>query len=64
MWLDSDDLTTMHQGWGAHSSLHDDYAVNGFLHWIGNSSWWIIETIESYNGARYLSLRELARSRS
>jgi hypothetical protein len=38
--------------WGAHSSLGGDYAVNGTNRWSGNSGWWIIETIESYNGQR------------
>lgn len=38
--------------WGAHSSLGDKYATNGVVHWSGNSGWWIIETIESYNGQR------------
>lgn len=36
--------------WGVHSSLQGHYA---FSHqWRGNSGWWIIETIESYNGQR------------
>jgi len=39
--------------WGAHSSLTADYATNGYVQWSGNSSWWIIETIESWNGDRY-----------
>ena len=38
--------------WGAHSSLGDKYATNGVVHWSGDSKWWIIETIESYNGQR------------
>jgi hypothetical protein len=39
--------------WGFHSSLHTDYAVTtnyNAVKWTGNSRWWIIETIESYNG--------------
>jgi hypothetical protein len=39
--------------WGAHSSLGLGYATNGFLKWTGNSSWWLIETVESWNGTRY-----------
>ncbi|HTG44550.1 MAG TPA: hypothetical protein VK633_08460 [Verrucomicrobiae bacterium] len=41
--------------WGSHSSLGNAYATNSNgLHWSGDSRWWIIETIESYNGYRYL----------
>ena len=37
--------------WGQHSCLGADYATdaNG-VHWQGNSGWWIIETVESFNG--------------
>jgi hypothetical protein len=37
--------------WGSHSSLLNEYAIaaNGVA-WQGNSGWWIIETVESYNG--------------
>jgi hypothetical protein len=38
--------------WGAHSSLGGNYAVNGVVNWSGNSGWWIIETVESFNGIR------------
>ena len=38
--------------WGQHSSLGATYATNGYVQWSGNSGWWIIETIESYNGQR------------
>lgn len=41
--------------WGLHCSLHAGYAVDGKVRWNGQSGWWIIETIESYNGARDLS---------
>ncbi len=37
---------------GFHSSLGNYYATNGYIQWAGNSSWWIIETIESFNGQR------------
>ena len=37
--------------WGQHSSLQGHYAPN-FLQWHGNSGWWVIETIESFNGQR------------
>ena len=40
--------------WGQHSSLAADYALNGLVQWKGNSRWWIIQTIESYNGVRPL----------
>jgi len=38
--------------WGAHSSLGNEYPVNDAVKWSGNSSWWVIETIESFNGWR------------
>src|SRR5206468_1780968 len=38
--------------WGWWSFLGGEYATNGALQWHGNSSWWIIETVESYNGRR------------
>jgi alpha-tubulin suppressor-like RCC1 family protein len=38
--------------WGVHSSLGPDYAVNGTNVWQGNSRWWLIETVESFNGWR------------
>ena len=39
--------------WGAHSSLGNGYPVTSSLvSWSGQSAWWIIETIESYNGWR------------
>lgn len=42
--------------WGMHSFLGPDYATtNGTLRvlWSGNSAWWIIRTVESFNGMRY-----------
>jgi hypothetical protein len=36
--------------WGAHSSLENQYAIDGKVHWAGNSGWWIIGTRESFNG--------------
>ena len=39
--------------WGQHSSLGADYAIDGTLHWKGNSGWWIIATCESFNGHRF-----------
>jgi hypothetical protein len=36
--------------WGAHSSLGSAYATNGDIQWTGNSGWWLIKTVESYNG--------------
>ncbi len=39
--------------WGAHSTwLGGFYAVDGKVKWTGNSRWWIIETVESFNGSR------------
>jgi hypothetical protein len=39
--------------WGVHSELRHFYALPyGAVKWQGNSSWWIIETIESFNGQR------------
>ena len=38
--------------WGAHSSLYNEYSRNGTVQWHGTSGWWIIETIESFNGWR------------
>jgi hypothetical protein len=37
--------------WGAHSSLLNEYAIYPrAISWQGNSGWWIIETMESFNG--------------
>lgn len=38
--------------WGDHSSLGGNYAINGVVKWSGNSGWWIMETVESFNGIR------------
>jgi hypothetical protein len=38
--------------WGVHSSLGPAYATSGAVRWYGNSGWWIIETVESFNGQR------------
>jgi hypothetical protein len=38
--------------WGGHSSLANEYPRNGEVIWGRNSSWWIIETVESFNGQR------------
>ena len=39
--------------WGAHSTLGRDYALGtNKLQWSGASRWYIVETIESYNGVR------------
>src|SRR4029434_5249797 len=46
-----------YSSWGAHSDLKNEYALGGnpvtgsiAVNWQGQSTWWIIETIESYNG--------------
>ena len=36
--------------WGAHSSLGENYQSS--VQWTGSSRWWIIETVESFNGQR------------
>lgn len=41
-----------YMSWGFHSSLGSIYATNGNVQWSGNSGWWIIETVESFNGQR------------
>ena len=38
--------------WGFHSSLGTFYATDGTVKWTGNSSWYLIDTVESYNGQR------------
>ena len=38
--------------WGEHSSIGKTYAIDGTVKWTGNSAWWIIATIESFNGQR------------
>ena len=46
---------TGYMSWGVHGYYNDtnaDYALNGTLEFSGQSSWWIIETIESFNGER------------
>jgi hypothetical protein len=39
-----------YMSWGVHSSLGIGYATNSFLKWSGHSGWWVIETVESFNG--------------
>ena len=38
--------------WGGHSSLGAGYAIDGTVQWKGNSGWWIIRTLESFNGQK------------
>jgi hypothetical protein len=38
--------------WGTHSILSTNYATNNSLVWNGNNGWWIIRTVESFNGDR------------
>ncbi len=41
-------------GWGVHNGMwRSDYAVNGQLIFTGNSGWYLIDTIESFNGDRF-----------
>ncbi len=38
--------------WGFHSSLGTFYATDGTVKWTGNTSWYLVETVESFNGQR------------
>jgi hypothetical protein len=38
--------------WGIYAGLGPDYATDGSIRFVGNSGWYIIETIESFNGLR------------
>src|ERR1700722_11676416 len=38
--------------WGSHSTLGANYATNNSLTWKGKSSWYLMMTIESFNGMR------------
>jgi hypothetical protein len=38
--------------WGWHSTLGYYYATNREVNWGTNSGWWIIRTVESFNGDR------------
>ena len=39
--------------WGTHDGVFSNtYPVDGSVIWSGNSKWWIIATIESFNGQR------------
>jgi len=43
-----------YMSWGAHSSLATDYAINEDVQLSAtNSGWYLIDTIESFNGERY-----------
>jgi hypothetical protein len=44
--------------WGAHSSLGMYYAISNYVNWTGNSGWWIIRTVESFNGQRNSAFTE------
>ena len=40
-------------GWGVHNGVFPaTYATDGHIVWSGSSTWWIMQTIESYNGQR------------
>ncbi len=41
-----------YMSWGDHSSLGAYYTTNGYVSWTGNSGWYLMETIESFNGQR------------
>jgi hypothetical protein len=38
---------------GANGFLGDDYSINGLMHFSGHSGWYILQTLESFNGQRY-----------
>jgi hypothetical protein len=38
--------------WGTHSTLGAEYATNGTIRFGSNSGWFVMTTIESYNGFR------------
>lgn len=38
--------------WGGHSTLYGTYATNGNVSFTGQSRWFVMETIESFNGQR------------
>ena len=44
--------------WGYHSALGDFYATNGNVRFTGNSSWYLLETVESFNGQRVYDPRQ------
>jgi hypothetical protein len=39
-----------YMSWGQNGGLGPDYAINGTVKFQGNSSWYVIETVESDNG--------------
>jgi hypothetical protein len=39
--------------WGAHSFLGANYATDGTINFYGSNGWYLIRTVESYNGRRY-----------
>jgi hypothetical protein len=41
--------------WGRHSTLGPNCSTSGNPTFYGNSGWFLIETIESYNGQRYVA---------
>ncbi len=41
--------------WGAHSTVGYMDATEGHVTWSGSSGWWIIETVEPFNGLRHNS---------
>ncbi|MCX6922008.1 MAG: hypothetical protein NT154_02125 [Verrucomicrobia bacterium] len=44
---------TGYECFGMHGTLGPSFPTNGDVQWSGNSGWWIIETVESYNGQRF-----------
>lgn len=39
-------------GWGNNGGRGSNYSINGAIQWGGNSDWYIMTTIESFNGRR------------
>lgn len=41
--------------WGAHSTLGPNYPTDGVPTFYGNSGWYLVQTVESFNGQRYVA---------
>lgn len=42
--------------WGVHGNISPRQTVDGSITWRGNSGWWLINTIESYNGQQFTDI--------
>lgn len=41
-----------HSNWGTTNYSDGNYSLDGNVKWSGNSGWWVIRTVESFNGQR------------